>query len=205
MASEWKVLWCGGGFPSPSFLLVKRRKPKHSRNASQPPHRCLQARGQAGPRASFHPAGEPPYGGRPPSSRPPPCLWQHTSPSSSSRHGPARCRACHAPGWRWRRHVLWYEQPSHQMSSYFRNREFHVFRHHRFLTGSCVLPGLMGSVVTGMAMGTGSAVAHRAVDSMMGPRQVEHVHTNAPAAADAGEKSRGQVFGSRNCSTLSTS
>jgi len=45
--------------------------------------------------------------------------------------------------------------------------------------------GLMGSVVTGMAMGTGSAVAHRAVDSMMGPRQVEHVHTGAPAAAPA--------------------
>jgi hypothetical protein len=45
--------------------------------------------------------------------------------------------------------------------------------------------GLMGSVVTGMAMGTGSAVAHRAVDSMMGPRQVEHVHAGAPAAAPA--------------------
>ena len=44
----------------------------------------------------------------------------------------------------------------------------------------------MGSVVTGMAMGTGSAVAHRAVDSMMGPRQVEHVHTGAPAAASSG-------------------
>jgi hypothetical protein len=49
--------------------------------------------------------------------------------------------------------------------------------------------GLMGSVVTGMAMGTGSAVAHRAVDSMMGPRQVEHVHANAPAAAP-GQSSR---------------
>mmetsp|Transcript_28489 Transcript_28489/g.20581 ORF Transcript_28489/g.20581 Transcript_28489/m.20581 type:complete len:91 (-) Transcript_28489:156-428(-) len=30
--------------------------------------------------------------------------------------------------------------------------------------------GLMGSLATGMAMGTGSAIAHRAVDSMMGPR-----------------------------------
>lgn len=35
----------------------------------------------------------------------------------------------------------------------------------------------------GMAMGTGSAIAHRAVDSVMGPRTVEHVHTGAAAAA----------------------
>jgi hypothetical protein len=43
--------------------------------------------------------------------------------------------------------------------------------------------GLMGSVVTGMAMGTGSAVAHRAVDSMMGPREMTIKHENEPAAA----------------------
>ena len=36
---------------------------------------------------------------------------------------------------------------------------------------------------TGAAMGTGSAMAHRAVDSMMGPRTV--IHENAPAAAPA--------------------
>jgi hypothetical protein len=34
-------------------------------------------------------------------------------------------------------------------------------------------------------MGTGSAIAHRAVDSFMGPRTVEHVHTGAPAAPQA--------------------
>ena len=48
------------------------------------------------------------------------------------------------------------------------------------------MSGLMGSVAQGMAFGTGSAVAHRAVDSVMGPRSVEHVHTGneaAPAAA----------------------
>jgi len=49
--------------------------------------------------------------------------------------------------------------------------------------GGGMFSGIMGSVVSGMAMGTGSAVAHRAVDSMMGPRQVEHVHTGAPAPA----------------------
>ena len=32
-----------------------------------------------------------------------------------------------------------------------------------------------------MALGTGSAIAHHAVDSIMGPRKVEHVHNNAPA------------------------
>ena len=55
--------------------------------------------------------------------------------------------------------------------------------------------GLMGSVATGMAFGTGSAVANRAVDSIMGPRQVEHVHTPAPAAAPAAAPTTGW-FGS---------
>lgn len=42
--------------------------------------------------------------------------------------------------------------------------------------------GLMGSVVTGAAMGTGSAMAHRAVDSFMGPRTVVHDHQGGPEA-----------------------
>ena len=46
----------------------------------------------------------------------------------------------------------------------------------------------MGSVMQGMAFGGGSAVAHRAVDAIAGPRtmQVEHVGQEgaAPAAAD---------------------
>mmetsp|Transcript_32318 Transcript_32318/g.67489 ORF Transcript_32318/g.67489 Transcript_32318/m.67489 type:complete len:175 (-) Transcript_32318:150-674(-) len=49
--------------------------------------------------------------------------------------------------------------------------------------GGGMFSGIMGSVVTGMAMGTGSAVANRAVDSLMGPRQMEVVHKDAPAAA----------------------
>jgi hypothetical protein len=49
--------------------------------------------------------------------------------------------------------------------------------------GGGLMGGLMGTVVQGMAFGTGSAVANRAVDAVMGPRQVEHVHTNTPAAA----------------------
>ena len=50
-----------------------------------------------------------------------------------------------------------------------------------------MMSGLMGSMASGMAMGTGMAVANRAVDSMMGPRQTEVVHRNegAPAGAPA--------------------
>lgn len=48
-----------------------------------------------------------------------------------------------------------------------------------------MMSGIMGSVVQGMALGTGSALAGRAMDSVMGPRQVEHVHTGAPAAPEA--------------------
>merc|ERR1719218_138634 len=48
-----------------------------------------------------------------------------------------------------------------------------------------MMSGLMGSMMSGMAMGTGMAVANRAVDAVMGPRQTEvvHRHEGAPAAA----------------------
>ena len=49
-----------------------------------------------------------------------------------------------------------------------------------------MMSGLMGSVVSGMATGAGMGMGQRAIDSVMGPRQVEHVHTGgapAPAAA----------------------
>lgn len=49
--------------------------------------------------------------------------------------------------------------------------------------GGGMMGGLMGTMVQGMAFGTGSAVANRAVDSVMGPRQVEHVHNGAEGAA----------------------
>lgn len=41
----------------------------------------------------------------------------------------------------------------------------------------------LSTVSTGMAVGTGSALAHRAVDSVLGPRTI--VHEQAPAAAPA--------------------
>ena len=43
--------------------------------------------------------------------------------------------------------------------------------------------GLGSTVAQGMAFGTGSAVAHRAVDSIMGPRTVVHEQADGAAAA----------------------
>lgn len=51
--------------------------------------------------------------------------------------------------------------------------------------GGGMLSGLMGAVVQGAALGTGSAMAHRAVDAMMGPRTVVHEHQGAPEAPAA--------------------
>merc|ERR1712107_161547 len=56
--------------------------------------------------------------------------------------------------------------------------------------GGGMMSGLMGSMASGMAMGTGMAVANRAVDAVMGPRQTEVVHRHeggaAPPAAAGG-------------------
>jgi len=49
--------------------------------------------------------------------------------------------------------------------------------------------GLMGSIgstiMQGMAFGTGSAIANRAVDAVVGPRTVVHEHSNNAQAAAA--------------------
>jgi hypothetical protein len=42
--------------------------------------------------------------------------------------------------------------------------------------GGGILGAIGSTIVQGMAFGTGSAVAHRAVDSVAGPRQIEHVY-----------------------------
>ena len=66
-----------------------------------------------------------------------------------------------------------------------------------------MMSGLMGSMASGMAMGTGMAVANRAVDSVMGPRQTEVVHRNeeggAPAAAPAAGKCQLQMDQLNQC------
>jgi len=56
--------------------------------------------------------------------------------------------------------------------------------------------GLMGAVVDGLAFGVGSSMAHRMVDSVMGPRQMEVVHTNeaAPSSDNSANADDGGGF-----------
>ncbi|KAJ9159213.1 hypothetical protein P3X46_024734 [Hevea brasiliensis] len=42
---------------------------------------------------------------------------------------------------------------------------------------------LLGTIAQGMAFGTGSAVAHRAVDAVLGPRTIQHETVVSEAAA----------------------
>ncbi|CAI7771290.1 unnamed protein product [Closterium sp. NIES-53] len=51
--------------------------------------------------------------------------------------------------------------------------------------GGGMLGGMMGMVGQGLAFGTGSAIAHRAVDAVVGPRTVTHEHVGAADAAPA--------------------
>ncbi|URE18893.1 CHCH domain [Musa troglodytarum] len=59
--------------------------------------------------------------------------------------------------------------------------------------GSSVLGGIGSTIAQGMAFGTGSAIAHRAVDAALGPRTIQHeaVASQAPAAAAAIPMSNG--------------
>mmetsp|Transcript_81109 Transcript_81109/g.217919 ORF Transcript_81109/g.217919 Transcript_81109/m.217919 type:complete len:186 (-) Transcript_81109:389-946(-) len=52
-------------------------------------------------------------------------------------------------------------------------------------SGGGFISNFMGNVVSGVALGTGSAIANRAVDAVMGPRQMEVVHKDASPAAAA--------------------
>lgn len=45
--------------------------------------------------------------------------------------------------------------------------------------------GIGSTIAQGMAFGTGSAVAHRAVDSVMGPRTIQHETVESASASSA--------------------
>ncbi|GMY25230.1 Synaptonemal complex protein 1 [Fagus crenata] len=49
--------------------------------------------------------------------------------------------------------------------------------------GGSILGGIGSTIAQGMAFGTGSAVAHRAVDAVMGPRTIQHETVASEAAA----------------------
>ncbi|XP_071716593.1 uncharacterized protein [Rutidosis leptorrhynchoides] len=54
-------------------------------------------------------------------------------------------------------------------------------------SGGSMLGGIGSTIAQGMAFGTGSAVAHRAVDAVVGPRTIQHetVAAATPEAAAA--------------------
>ncbi|BBN02870.1 hypothetical protein MPTK1_2g18810 [Marchantia polymorpha subsp. ruderalis] len=49
--------------------------------------------------------------------------------------------------------------------------------------GGSMLGGLASTIAQGMAFGTGSAVAHRAVDAVVGPRTIQHEHVQSTDGA----------------------
>ncbi|XP_074575390.1 uncharacterized protein LOC141831875 [Curcuma longa] len=51
--------------------------------------------------------------------------------------------------------------------------------------GGSVLGGIGSTIAEGMAFGTGSAMAHRVVDAVMGPRTIQHETVVSEAAAAA--------------------
>ncbi|XP_065872079.1 uncharacterized protein [Euphorbia lathyris] len=51
--------------------------------------------------------------------------------------------------------------------------------------GGSLLGGIGSTIAQGLAFGTGSAVAHRAVDSVMGPRTIQHETVSSEAASPA--------------------
>ncbi|KAL1215403.1 hypothetical protein V5N11_021831 [Cardamine amara subsp. amara] len=52
-------------------------------------------------------------------------------------------------------------------------------------SGGGMFSGIGSTIAQGLAFGTGSAVAHRAVDSVMGPRTIHHEGVEAAAASAA--------------------
>eukprot|EP00252_Welwitschia_mirabilis_P014461 TRINITY_DN31781_c0_g1_i1.p1 TRINITY_DN31781_c0_g1~~TRINITY_DN31781_c0_g1_i1.p1 ORF type:complete len:147 (-),score=36.67 TRINITY_DN31781_c0_g1_i1:121-561(-) len=49
--------------------------------------------------------------------------------------------------------------------------------------GSSMLGGIGSTIAQGMAFGTGSAVAHRAVDGVLGPRAMQHEYVSSDSSS----------------------
>ncbi|KAK1644778.1 hypothetical protein QYE76_062583 [Lolium multiflorum] len=60
-----------------------------------------------------------------------------------------------------------------------------------------MLSGIGSTIAQGMAFGTGSAVAHRAVDAVMGPRTIQHETVVSEAASSM--TPMGNAAGSDKC------
>ncbi|CAA2998933.1 Hypothetical predicted protein [Olea europaea subsp. europaea] len=68
-------------------------------------------------------------------------------------------------------------------------------------SGGSMLGNIGSTIAQGMAFGTGSAVAHRAVDAVMGPRTIQHETVASEAAAPA--PAAHSIGGSDACSVHS--
>ncbi|KAK6923853.1 CHCH protein [Dillenia turbinata] len=66
-------------------------------------------------------------------------------------------------------------------------------------SGGSMLGGIGSTIAQGMAFGTGSAVAHRAVDAVLGPRTIQHETVVSEAAAPAAAPTMNSVSGSDAC------
>ncbi|GFP86824.1 hypothetical protein PHJA_000826200 [Phtheirospermum japonicum] len=66
-------------------------------------------------------------------------------------------------------------------------------------SGGSMLGGIGSTIAQGMAFGTGSAVAHRAVDAVMGPRTIQHETVASEAAASPAPASATSMGGSEAC------
>ncbi|KAL3843798.1 hypothetical protein ACJIZ3_001201 [Penstemon smallii] len=66
-------------------------------------------------------------------------------------------------------------------------------------SGGSMLSGIGSTIAQGMAFGTGSAVAHRAVDAVIGPRTIQH-ETVASEAAGTPAPAAPSMGGSDACS-----
>ncbi|KAH7860860.1 hypothetical protein Vadar_018860 [Vaccinium darrowii] len=65
--------------------------------------------------------------------------------------------------------------------------------------GSSILGGLGATIAQGMAFGTGSAVAHRAVDAVMGPRTIQHETVASESSAAAPAPAMNSMSGADAC------
>lgn len=66
-----------------------------------------------------------------------------------------------------------------------------------------MMGGLGATIAQGMAFGTGSAIAHRAVDGIMGPRTVTHEHVDSQASGSAASPALTTVGGADACTNQS--
>ncbi|KAK2662860.1 hypothetical protein Ddye_001434 [Dipteronia dyeriana] len=69
--------------------------------------------------------------------------------------------------------------------------------------GGSLLGGIGSTIAQGMAFGTGSAVAHRAVDAVMGPRTIQHESVVSEAASAAPVSTTSSFGGSDACNVHS--